>query len=71
MIIVFLLPLPRDLPELRRPIIVANSEISRDMLQRVWVETDYQFDVCCVTKGGNKQLLRGTQKILESFSFHL
>ena len=46
-------PLPKDLPDLRRRIIAAISEIQRDMLQRVWAEVDYQLDVCSVTNGGH------------------
>jgi hypothetical protein len=42
---VFVPPVPRNLPELRRRIIAAISQIDRDMLQRVWAEMDYRFDV--------------------------
>ena len=66
---VFLPPLPWDLPELQRQTIVAISEISHDKLQQVWVEMDYQLDVCLVTKGGHIQHLGGTKQNLEKFLF--
>ena len=64
---VFLPPLPHDLLELWRRIIAAISDIERDMLQRVWAEMDYRREVCCVTKGGHIQHLRGTQKSIREF----
>jgi hypothetical protein len=50
---VFLPLVPEDLPELRRRIIAAVSNVDRDMLQRVQAEVDYNYrlDVCRVTKG--------------------
>jgi hypothetical protein len=48
---VFVPPLPRNLPELRRQIIAVISRIDSEKLRRVWVETDYRLDVCRVTKG--------------------
>jgi hypothetical protein len=56
--------LPQDLPEVRRRIIPAISEIDRDMLQRVRAGTDYGLDACRDTKGGHTQHLRDTQKKL-------
>ena len=50
---VFIPPLPQDLPELRRRIIAAISEIVRDMLQTEQAEMDYRLDVCRVLKGGH------------------
>ena len=41
----------QDLPELRRRIIAAISEIKSDMMQRVWAEICYRLDVCLVKKG--------------------
>jgi hypothetical protein len=49
----FLLPLPQDLPELQSEIIPAISGIDCDMLQQVWVEIDYWFDACHITRGGH------------------
>jgi len=66
---VFLLPLPRDVPELQRQTILAISEISRDMLQRVRVEMDYRLDICHFTKSGHIRHLRGTLRNLEEFLF--
>jgi hypothetical protein len=57
----FLLPIPLDLPELRRRIIVAISETDRDFLQRVRAEMDYRLDVCRVTKGEHVERLWGMQ----------
>jgi hypothetical protein len=56
---VFLSPVPQDLPELRRRIIAAVSDIDRDMLQRIWAEMYYQLDDGHVTKGGHAEHLRG------------
>jgi hypothetical protein len=64
---VFVPPLPRDLPELRRRIIAVISRIDREMLWRVWAEMDYRLDVCRVTKGG--QYVWGMQNILGEFLF--
>ena len=50
---VFLPPLPQDVPKLWRQIIAAISEIDCDMMQWVWVETDYQLHMCHVTKSRN------------------
>jgi hypothetical protein len=50
---VFVPPLPWDLLELGRRIIVAISRIDREMLRRVWAEIDYRLDVYRVTKGGH------------------
>jgi hypothetical protein len=66
---VFLLPLAQDLPELRRRIIAAISEINHDMLQRVWAEMDYRLDVCRVTKGGYLEHLWGVQRKRGEFVF--
>jgi hypothetical protein len=37
----------------------AVAAINHDMLQRVWQELDYRIDVCCVTKGGYIEYLKG------------
>jgi hypothetical protein len=66
---VFLLPLPHDLPELRRWIVASISEISRDLLQRVWAEMDYRIDVWPVTKCGHTQQLWGTRDEFGEFLF--
>jgi hypothetical protein len=31
----------------------AVASINHQMLQRVWQEFDYRFDICRVTKGGH------------------
>jgi hypothetical protein len=61
---VFLPLLPQDLPELRRWIIAAISEIDHDKLQWVWAETDYQLDICSVTKGRHIENLWDMEKNL-------
>jgi hypothetical protein len=58
----FLPPVWQDVPDLRRRIITAISEIDRGMLQRVWAEMDYRLDVCLVTKGRHVEQLWGMQK---------
>jgi hypothetical protein len=55
-------PLPKDLPELRRRIIAAISDICCDMLQCVWAEMDYRLDVCSVTNGGHVERSRSNIK---------
>ena len=52
---VFLPPLQQHLPELRRRIIAASSEIDREVLQLVLAEMDYRLHVCRVTKGGHTE----------------
>jgi hypothetical protein len=66
---VFVTPLPRDLPELRRRIIVAISRIDREMLRRVRTEMDYRLDVYCVTKVRHIEHLWGMQNKLREFLF--
>ena len=60
---VFLPPLPQDLPELRRRIIAATSEIDRNnMLQGVWAEMYYRLDICIVTDSEHIEHLWSMQK---------
>lgn len=59
---VLLPPLPQDMPELRKRIIAAISEIDRDVLERVWAEMEYWLNVCHVTKGGHVEHLRAVKK---------
>jgi hypothetical protein len=56
---IFLLPLPQDLPELRRWMIAATSEIDGGMLQRIWGDVVYRLDVFCVTESGHSEHLWG------------
>jgi hypothetical protein len=49
--------MPRDLPQLRQRFVEAVAAIDRQMLQRVWQELDYRFDVCRVTNGGHIEQL--------------
>jgi len=41
------------IPELKVRIRTAIETITADMLQRVWNELDYRFDVCRITKGAH------------------
>ena len=43
--------LPASIPELKERIRTAIECITADMLQTVWKERDYLFDVCRITKG--------------------
>jgi hypothetical protein len=49
---VYMPPMPRDLPQLRRRIVEAVAAIKRQILRSVWQELDYSIDICRVTKGG-------------------
>ena len=42
-----------SLKELRDRIMHALQTITADMLHRVWDESDYRVDVCCVTQGAH------------------
>jgi hypothetical protein len=35
----------------------SSRVIDRQILQRVWQELDYRFDICRVTKGGHTERL--------------
>jgi hypothetical protein len=45
--------MPRDLPQLRRRIVETVAAIDHQMLQRVWQELDYRFDICRITMFGH------------------
>ena len=42
-------PLPANLEELKQIITTALQTVTKDMLQRVWTELEYRYDVCCVS----------------------
>jgi hypothetical protein len=44
-------------------------EAAPDLLQRVWAEMGYWFDVCLVTKGGHIEHYGGVNKELGKFLF--
>jgi hypothetical protein len=48
-------------------VILVASEAAPGLLQWVWTEVDYRLDVCCVTKGGHIENLRGMQRKLGEF----
>jgi len=68
---VFILPLPQDLSDLWRRNITTIAEVCRDMLQLVWVETDYCIDVCHVTRGGHIEHLLGLRVSLSICRSHV
>jgi hypothetical protein len=45
--------MPRHLLQLGQGIVEAVAAVDSHMLQRVWQELDYKFDICRVTKGGH------------------
>jgi hypothetical protein len=47
---VFVPPLPLDTHELKLRITTAIKTIDRYMLERVWDELDYRWDICPVSK---------------------
>jgi hypothetical protein len=61
---VYVPPIPCDLPQLRQRIVEAVATINGQMLQLVWQELDYRFDICCVTRGGHIEHLWGTTETL-------
>lgn len=50
---VYVPPLPASLPELRARIYAATEQVTPDMLQRVWQEIDFRWDVCRITNGSH------------------
>jgi hypothetical protein len=50
-------PLPRDLADLKAPIIAAVKNIDAPMLTRVWQELEYRIDMCRVTRGAHIKCL--------------
>ena len=51
--LVFALPIPSDVDELKAQITEAVATIDNAMLGRVWQELDYRLDVCRVTNGAH------------------
>jgi hypothetical protein len=45
----FVLPVPRNLVDLKARVIAAVKNIDAPMLARVWQELEYRIDVCRVT----------------------
>ena len=54
---VFVLPLPRNLAQLRERIVHAVLGIDRHMFGRLWEELDYRIDVRHVTNSGHMEYL--------------
>jgi hypothetical protein len=68
---VFIPPVPQDLSDLWRRNIAAIAEVDCDMLQRVWMETDYCVDVCRVTKARHIEHLLGMRVSLSICRSHV
>ena len=49
--LVFVLPLPANIEEMKQRITAALETVTEDMLQRVWHELEYRHNVCRVTGG--------------------
>ena len=49
--LVFVLPLPANIEEMKQRITAALETVTEDMLQRVWHKLEYRLDVCRVTAG--------------------
>lgn len=50
---VYVTPLPANLAELRNRITATVALVTPDMLQRVWEEIDFRWDVCRMTNGSH------------------
>ena len=46
-------PLPKDVDKLKARKTEAVAAIDNEMLERVWQELDYRFDVCRVTNSAH------------------
>ena len=51
--LVFVLPLPANIEEMKERITAAPDTVTEDMLQRVWHELEYRLNVCRVTGGAH------------------
>ena len=51
--LVFVLPLPASIEEIKQRITAALETVTEDMLQRVWHELKYRLNVCRVTGGAH------------------
>ena len=50
---VYVLPLPANVNELKQRITIALETVTQEMLHGVWEELDYRLDVCQVTGGAH------------------
>lgn len=50
---VYVPPLPDNLADLRNRISAAVAEVTPDLLERVWREIDFRWDVCRITNGSH------------------
>jgi hypothetical protein len=46
-----------EIDDLKRRITEAVAAVTCDMLQRVWEELDYRFDICRATRGAHIECL--------------
>ena len=51
--LVFVLPLPANIEEMKERITAALETVTEDMLQRVWHELEYRLNVCRVRGGAH------------------
>ena len=51
--LVFVLPLPANIEEMKQRITAALATVTEDMLQRVWHELEFPLDVSRVTGGAH------------------
>ena len=51
--LVFVLPLPTNIEEMKERITAALETVTEDMLQRVWHELEHRLNVCRVTRGAH------------------
>ena len=51
--LVLVLPLPANIEEMKLRITATLETVTEDMLQRVWHELEYRFNVCRVTGGAH------------------
>ena len=51
--LVFVLPLPANIEEMKQRITAALENVTKDMLKRDWHELEYRLDVCRVTGGAH------------------
>ena len=52
-VLVFVLPLPASIEEMKQRITAALETVTEDMLQPVWHELEYRLNVCRVTGGAH------------------
>lgn len=67
--LVYVPPLPNDVDELKTQITDAVGTTNNALLERVWQEFDYHFDVCRVTNGAHIEHIWTVNRKLKTASF--